>query len=93
MGYRIELGEIENSANALDKVTGVVCVYDSEKDLIVALYTGALKKDDFIAQIKTKVPAYMVPNIVIKLSAMPYNQNGKVDRKYLKNNYKSLIKE
>ena len=93
MGYRIELGEIENSANALDKVTGVVCVYDAEKDLIVALYTGALKKDDFIAQIKTKVPAYMVPNIVIKLPAMPYNQNGKVDRKYLKNNYKSLIKE
>lgn len=93
MGYRIELGEIENSANALDKVTGVVCVYDAEKDLIVALYTGALKKDDFIAQIKTKVPAYMVPNVVIKLPAMPYNQNGKVDRKYLKNNYKSLIKE
>lgn len=93
MGYRIELGEIETAASALDKVTGVACVYDAKEDLIVAIYTGSLKRDDFLANMRTKVPAYMVPNVVIKLPSMPYNQNGKVDRNYLKNNYKSLIKE
>ena len=91
MGYRIELGEIENAGNALDKVTGVVCVYDSEKDLIVAIYTGTLKKEDFIAKIKEKVPPYMVPNVARKIAVMPYNPNGKIDRKYLKNNYKQMV--
>lgn len=91
MGYRIELGEIENVASALDKITNVVCVYDSEKDLIVAIYTGSLKKDDFITKIKEKVPPYMVPNVVVKIAVMPYNPNGKIDRKYLKNNYKQMV--
>ena len=40
---------------------------------------------------KEKVPKYMVPNTVIKTKQMPYNQNGKIDRAWLKNNYQTLI--
>lgn len=31
----------------------------------------------------------MVPNVYIKLDRMPYNANGKIDRKELKNKYLS----
>ncbi len=91
LGYRIELGEIETAASCVDNVTTVVCVYDSGKDSIVMIYVGKAKTQDVTESLKTKLPYYMVPNVVIKAKEMPYNANGKIDRAFLKNNYKTLI--
>jgi len=91
MGYRIELGEIETAASAIDNVNSVVCVYDQNQDLIVMIYEGKLSEEVVLEQVKTKIPKYMVPNLLIKVKQMPFNQNGKIDRNYLKNNYKNLI--
>ena len=91
LGYRIELGEIETAASCVDNVTSVVCVYDSGKDSIVMIYVGKAKTQDVTESLKTKLPYYMVPNVVIKAKEMPYNANGKIDRAFLKNNYKTLI--
>lgn len=93
MGYRIELGEIETAASAVEKINSVVCVYDMAQDLIVMVYEGRVKEDEMLATMETKVPKYMVPNVLIKVKQMPYNQNGKIDRTWLKNNYKTLIEE
>lgn len=93
MGFRIELGEIETAGSSIDKVNSNVCIYDTEKDLIVMVYEGRLKEDELLSQIKTKVPYYMVPNVIIKVKQMPYNANGKIDRSFLKNNYREFLKK
>ncbi|MBR1890646.1 MAG: AMP-binding protein [Clostridia bacterium] len=92
MGYRIELGEIETNASAIDGINTVVCLYDKEKDLIVLIYQGKAKEEAILDELRKKVPVYMVPNVVIKVSQMPFNQNGKIDRAYLNKNYREYIK-
>ena len=91
MGYRIELGEIETAAGSIDKVNANVCIYDGDKDLIVMVYEGRVKEEELGEILKAKVPNYMVPNIIIKVKQMPYNANGKIDRTFLKANYKQFL--
>lgn len=93
LGYRIELGEIETAAMAIEKVNNVVCLYNSEKDLIILIYEGKVNQNDIIEQLKSKVPYYMVPNVTINIKQMPYNANGKIDRTWLNKNYETLIKK
>lgn len=91
MGYRIELGEIETAVSAIEEIKSSACVYDSEKEKIVLIYTGDGIDNKFIMDsLKQKLPNYMCPNKIIKLEKMPYNANGKVDRVWLKNNYRTL---
>lgn len=90
MGYRIELGEIETAINAIDGIILCACVYDNENSKIVLFYQGdKLDKKDLLEQAKKRLPNYMCPNEIICLDRMPYNANGKVDRKKLKD----MIKE
>lgn len=87
-GYRIEIGEVEN---ALLRVTGiehaaVKCVTDKGgNNLLVGYYVSQqeLSNQDIIAQLKDVLPSYMVPSVLTKLSAIPLNNNGKIDRKAL----------
>jgi amino acid adenylation domain len=90
MGYRIELGEIEANAGAAEGISACVCVYDPDRDLIVLLYQGKADTDALMARLRAKLPAYMLPNRLIRLKAMPYNANGKIDRAYLKKHYQEL---
>ncbi len=90
-GYRIELGEIERVAMAVENVDTVAAVFDKEEDKIVVVYTGKIKKEELFDALSSRIPNYMLPEIIIKLSAMPYNQNGKVDRKQLLADYKSHL--
>lgn len=91
MGYRIELGEIETAVNAVEGMKACACVYDEEKEKIVLVYTGSgLDDKKVIDSIKQKLPPYMLPNKLRQVKAMPYNANGKIDRVWLKNNYKNL---
>lgn len=84
MGNRIELGEIETAVSALDGIDTNCCLYDKEKSQIVTFYIGSLEKKEIIKQLKSALPAYMLPNRVVKLSEMPMNLNGKIDRAKLK---------
>lgn len=90
MGYRIELGEIENGAAATDGVSVNACIYDAADDSIIMIYEGKAKKDEVLEALKKRVPEYMMPNKIIKISSMPYNSNGKIDRVWLKNNFKTI---
>lgn len=84
MGYRIELGEIEKNIYGIDQITLCACVYDEKSQKIVLFYQGEIEEKDLAISLEDKLLPYMRPNRYIKLQKMPYNDNGKIDRKKLK---------
>ena len=90
MGYRIELGEIEMAIVSLDNIKSAVCVYDVDKDEIILIYEGKVKLDEIYERVNQKLPKYMTPTKIIKVSQMVLNANGKIDRTYYKKNYMNL---
>ena len=83
MGHRIELGEIEADAALGEGISSCCAVYHKEKDKIVLFFTGTADEKEVKAELKERLPRYMLPGKVIKLSKMPLTPNGKRDRKYL----------
>ncbi|SJZ83675.1 non-ribosomal peptide synthase domain TIGR01720/amino acid adenylation domain-containing protein/thioester reductase domain-containing protein [Chitinophaga eiseniae] len=87
-GYRIELGEIENVARECEHVNeAVVVVKGGEHDnkLLVAyvIPRQEFNKDAIVAYLKSKLPEFMVPPVIIPMESFPLTPNGKVDRKGL----------
>ncbi len=89
-GYRIELGEIETAVSSLETIEENACIFDDDNDKIILFYSGRKAEDSDIREcIASKLPPYFMPDKFVKLRQMPHNQNGKIDRK----NLKELIKE
>lgn len=86
-GYRIELGEIEAAAMGKDEITNVCASYHKEKKQIVLFYQGDSADEEVRDYLLSVIPKYMVPTIYYNLKRFPYNDNGKIDRKQLENNY------
>jgi acyl-coenzyme A synthetase/AMP-(fatty) acid ligase len=89
MGYRIEFGEIEAALSSVDGVAECACIFDRDKDRIVAYYSGSIDSAGILKSLGTLIPKYMHPNIFICLKSLPHNQNGKIDRPELEKRYKS----
>ena len=87
MGHRIELEEIETYLNAVDGVVRASCLFDHDKNKIVAYYVGTPSKQEVIEQLKLTLPKYMIPNIFFQVESLPINKNGKIDRQALKSIY------
>lgn len=88
MGNRIELGEIETAVNSVPGVAAAACIYDKPGEKIVCYYETADGDDlDVVNLVKDKIPKYMFPNVCLRLPKMPYNANGKIDRRELKRMY------
>lgn len=85
--YRIELGEIENILLAISSVQNGCCLFDAPKDEIVCVYTGTEDETTVLAQMKTKLPIYMLPNRFVKLARLPMTINDKIDRVALRKEY------
>ncbi len=86
-GYRIELGEIESMAMGKEGVINSCASYHQAKKQIVLFYQGEVSEDDMREYLLEKIPKYMVPTIYYQLKTFPYNDNGKIDRKKLSENY------
>lgn len=87
MGYRIELGEIEHVIeNDLKLVKYCCAVYQYEKKEIVLYYESEndMTDKDFRAAMSKVFPAYMIPGVFVRMSELPRNTNGKIDRLLLK---------
>lgn len=86
LGYRIELGEIETAILSLPGIRNVACLYDAEKDEIVAFYEAdaALDREEILGGVARRIPAYMHPGRFVRFDKMPMNLNGKVDRTLLR---------
>jgi amino acid adenylation domain-containing protein len=87
MGNRIELGEIEAAVYNLSHIKHAACVYDTLNEKIILFYTAEIEilATDFLKTMALSIPKYMFPNKFIRLPEMPFNANGKVDRKAILN--------
>ncbi len=88
MGHRIELGEIEVNVNMQEGIKMTGCIYDEVKGKIVLFYVGDPSEKELTVLLKSKLPRYMLPNKMTRLSEMPLTANGKIDRVTLKKMYK-----
>lgn len=86
-GQRIELSEIQNKILELKQVKEAVLVVKEYKEnkYIVGYYTvnASISVNEINAYLKKYLPNYMIPYKLVQIDKMPYNQNGKIDRKKL----------
>ncbi len=88
-GYRIELGDIESHLSQLEEIEDAVVIAKKETQQEAFLVAYILVNDEetdtakIIAQLKAKLPYYMVPNVIVPLNEFPLTPNKKVDRKDL----------
>ncbi len=87
-GHRIELGEIETAVSSNQRTSYNCCLHDEQKDQLALFYTGDITEEDLKRFLIDLLPDYMIPNIMVKLSSMPLNMNGKIDRLKLKEEIK-----
>ncbi|BDT92415.1 dimodular nonribosomal peptide synthase [Nocardia sputorum] len=93
-GMRIELGEVESALTALPSVAQAVASVreDSHHGPLLVAYVVPVAPATAIgtpdgARLKEalsrRLPAYMVPSVIMVLDEMPLTSNGKVDRRAL----------
>lgn len=88
-GYRIELGEIEAcmmQCPGVDAAAVVVQGANTPEALIVGFYVsagGTSLVDDLSAELKLHLPEFMVPAHMVSIADLPYQPNGKLDRRRL----------
>lgn len=89
-GYRVELNEVkvnlEHVQNAeVLKIDGKLVAFVNPRSVDIRLIKRAARE---------KLPAYMVPSIIIPLQEMPLNNNSKVDklklRQYLRSHHHAI---
>ena len=91
MGHRIELGEIELAMELAEGIRRACCTYDESENKIVAFYEGEAEKRQIVRALGKKLPAYMIPNVWVKLDRLPITKNGKIDRKKMLEEYREGI--
>jgi amino acid adenylation domain-containing protein len=83
-GNRVELSEVTAAMLGVPGVTFayVTSVRDRGFDTLVAVVTGRpdLQDTDVVAQLKRRLPTYMIPTTLRVISEMPMTSNQKVDR-------------
>lgn len=87
-GFRIELGEIETVMTSLSGVMEC-CVIPQKQGGTWQLLAYVRRENmrsieaELIAELKTRLPAYMVPGRVVFIDEIPLTPSGKADRKKL----------
>ena len=89
-GFRIELGEIEAVLQQHSSVAQSVVVLREDrlgdKRLVaycVSAGSAPLDVTDLTRHLRTQLPDYMVPSVLVLLEAFPLSPNGKVNRRAL----------
>lgn len=88
-GLRIELPEIENCMASFSGVAAAACIVRKlgKSEHLIGFYTvrsGALvEQSALIRAMREKLPAYMIPDVLIELNEMPQTVSGKTDVKAL----------
>jgi len=89
-GYRIELGEVESGLRRHPSVREAAAIAQvteaGEKRLLAYVLVDRpadFKTDDLRAYLRTKLPEYMVPQLVIPIEKFPLTSSGKIDKRRL----------
>ncbi|MDR1549708.1 MAG: amino acid adenylation domain-containing protein [Hungatella sp.] len=83
MGHRIELEEIETVINSYPLIQRACCVFDEEKNRVIAFYVGDMEGREISVGLRESLPIYMIPSAFYSLPELPVTANGKMDRKKL----------
>ncbi len=83
LGHRIELEEIDKAIMEYDEVVRSCTIFDEEKSKVYGFYIGDISKKDLHAKLKSVLPAYMIPTVLVQMDEFPMTKNGKIDRKKL----------
>jgi amino acid adenylation domain-containing protein/non-ribosomal peptide synthase protein (TIGR01720 family) len=86
-GYRIELGEIESVLQRAPGVKQCVVITDGDKNALrlvgYLITTKGYDKEATINYLKSVLPEYMVPGVLLEVDKIPLTSNGKIDRSQL----------
>lgn len=87
-GYRIELAEIQTAILQHESVQDALVVVQGEEGVaakLIAYFLGSdsVSSPDILGQLRTQLPAYMVPSHLIQLEDWPRLPNGKINEKAL----------
>lgn len=85
-GRRVELEEIENACLTLPNVSSaaVSLVRTPSAEVLVAFVTSDIQAEqEWRAALSARLPAFMVPGMIVPIDAVPLSANGKVDRRQL----------
>ena len=84
-GMRVELGEVEHALSELPGVDLAVALVRSDPSgaqrLVAYVTPASVNTTEAIAAVRPRLPAHMVPSVVVPLQRMPLLPNGKIDRK------------
>ncbi|MGF6240329.1 D-alanine--poly(phosphoribitol) ligase subunit 1 [Paraburkholderia sp. GAS38] len=89
LGHRVELEEIEAHLRVVADVdlVGAVpwpMVEGSARGIVAFVGGEAVDAERICRELRTRLPAYMIPGKVFALANMPLNHSGKVDRRSLR---------
>jgi len=91
-GYRVELGEIERVLSKYPGIEQSVVLVKEHIDeanykSLVGFYVAkeVLDQTEIIKYLQSKIPDYMVPNLLVQLEQFPTTLTGKLDRSKLLN--------
>ena len=85
-GFRIELGEIESVIGSCEGITKVAVLVDgagASARIIAYVEPKSTDVPSLMRLLKSKVPEYMVPSVILPLETLPLTSRGKLDRKAL----------
>ena len=82
---RVELGEVEHALSELPGVDLAVALVRSDpggaQRLVAYVTPASVDAAEAIAAVRPRLPAHMVPSVVVPLPRMPLLPNGKIARK------------
>ncbi|WP_418124440.1 amino acid adenylation domain-containing protein [Chryseobacterium sp. PTM-20240506] len=88
-GYRVELGEIDSHvlsySSTIKTVVTEVKHHEGEAHLVVYFVSDEqIDKKELTGYLEKKMPNYMLPDFYVQLENIPLTNNGKIDRKKLR---------
>jgi len=90
-GFRVELGEIESRYSSISGGRFSVVIpylnYQGNTELAIVIEGREYDYHEHLTALANELPAYEVPNKWLFISTIPQNQNGKVDRKAIKQKF------
>ncbi|RKP39725.1 hypothetical protein BJ085DRAFT_36903 [Dimargaris cristalligena] len=82
-GFRIELGEIESALEHHAAVAQACVVIQDDTHLVGYIVPPSGQSTAILDSLRSRLPYYMVPSVLVELAELPLTRVGKVDRRTL----------